>query len=125
VEGYRLGEEAGAVSNLTTYFQTFKASKQGYVDITGNINVESFGKVNVMIWPGQGCPPNVTVCPNIGLLTPSSTTSGMSLGIGLTRFPLQTGNEIHSYEVTGPEFNLGLDAPANADVPVQCWVFLN
>jgi hypothetical protein len=51
--------------------------------------------------------------------------TGASLAIGLPRFPLQITNDIHSFEVTGPEFNLALAAPANADIPVQCWVFLN
>ena len=52
--------------------------------------------------------------------------SGTMLSQSVGRFPLNDDAVIHSFDVIGPELIVQLTgAPANADVPVQGWVFLN
>ena len=105
---------------LHTYFQTFKTDHLGQIFLTGILNVEAFNKVNVEIiqWPHAAV--SMTVLCDMGKIT------GQTLAQTVGQFPLGTAGNIHSFPVIGPEFSLVLTSgPANTDVPIQAWVFLN
>ncbi len=105
---------------LHTYFQTLKTDHLGQIFLTGILDVKGFTKVNVEIiqWPHAAV--SMTVSCNIGKF--SDETLAQTVG----QFPLGTAGTIHSFPVIGPEFSLVLTGgPANTDVPIQAWVFLN
>jgi hypothetical protein len=105
---------------LKTYFQTFKTDHLGQIFMTGPLNVEAFSKINVEIiqWPHTAV--NMTVTCDIGKI--SGTTLAQTVG----QFALGTAGQIHTFDVTGPEFSVILTGgPPNTDVPIQAWVFLH
>jgi hypothetical protein len=105
---------------LHTYFKTIKTDPLGQIFLTGILDVQGFDKVNVEIiqWPHVAV--SMTVLCNMGKI------SGETLAQTVGQFPLGTGGNIHSFPVIGPEFALVLTGgPANTDVPIQAWVFLN
>jgi hypothetical protein len=109
-----------AVPTLHTYFQTFKTDHLGQIFLTGILDVQAFSKVNVEIiqWPHAAV--SMTVSCNMGKIT------GSTLAQAVGQFPLGTAGVIHSFPVVGPEFSVVLTGgPANTDVPIQAWVFLN
>jgi hypothetical protein len=104
---------------LHTYFQTFKTDKLGQIFLTGILDVSQFSSVHVEIIQWPHAPVNMTVNCTIGKL------SGQTLGQTVAQFSLGTAGQIHSINVTGPEFSLVLTGgPVNTDVPIQAWVFL-
>ena len=109
-----------ATPQLKTYFQTFKTDGLGQIFMTGILNVEVYSKVNVEIiqWPHAAV--SMTVSCNMGKIT------GQTLAQTVGQFALGTAGQIHSFEVTGPEFSVVLTGgPPNADVPIQAWIFLH
>ena len=105
---------------LHTYFQTFKTDNLGQIFMTGILDVSQFNSINVEIiqWPHAAV--NMTVSCNIGKI------SGQTLAQTVGQFPLGTAGQIHSFNVTGPEFTVVLTGgPANTEVPIQAWVFLH
>jgi hypothetical protein len=109
-----------ATPKLLTYFQTFKTDPLGQIFITGIVDVKDYNKVNVEIiqWPHAAV--TMTVSCDMGKL------SGTTLAQVVGQFPLGTAGTIHTFNVVGPEFSVILiGGPANTDVPIQAWVFLN
>jgi hypothetical protein len=88
--------------------------------LTEVVGVQEFNKVNVEITQWPHAPVSMTVSCNMGKI------SGETLAQTVGQFPLGTAGTIHSFPVIGPEFSLVLTGgPANTDVPIQAWVFLN
>ena len=109
-----------ATPQLKTYFQTFKTDSLGQIAVTGILNVEAYEKVNIEIiqWPHAGVVMAVTCY--------MGKISGQTLSQAVGQFPLGTTATIHTFPVAGPEFSVVLTGgPANTDVPIQAWVFLN
>ncbi|MFZ1010451.1 MAG: hypothetical protein WAN65_26665 [Candidatus Sulfotelmatobacter sp.] len=108
-----------AVPELKTYFQTFTTDGLGQIFMTGILNVEAFGHVNLEIVQFPHASVSMTVVCYMGKL--SGTTLAQTVG----QFSLGTAGQIHTFDVIGPEFSVVLTGgPANTDVPIQAWVFL-
>jgi hypothetical protein len=109
-----------AAPELKTYFQTFTTDSLGHVFMTGVLNVEAFGKVNLEIIQFPHAAVSMTVVCDMGKL------SGATLAQTVGQFSLGTAGQIHTFDVIGPEFSVSLiGGPANTDVPIQAWVFLH
>jgi hypothetical protein len=104
---------------LHTYFQTFKTDQLGQIALTGILNVEGFNSINVeaIQWPHAAV--DMSVLCDIGKI------SGETLAQTVAQFPLGTTAQIHTFSVIGPEFSVVLTGgPANTEVPIQAWVYL-
>ena len=107
-------------NKLLTYFDTVKTDNLGQVFLTGILNVEDYGKVNLEIIQFPHAAVNMTVTCDMGKI--SGTTLSESVG----QFPLGTTAQIHTFDVVGPEFSVVLvGGSPETEVPIQGWVFLN
>ncbi len=105
---------------LNTWFQTCQTDAQGQIFLTGPLNVEAYSSINLEIVPGANAPMGITVSCTIGKI------SGNTLAQTVAQFPLASTEEIHSFNVIGPEFSVVLTGgPANQGVPIQAWIFLH
>ena len=85
-------------SKLNPYFQTLKTDQFGQIFLTGILDVQAYGKVNLEIVQSPHVPVNMTVSCVMGKL------SGTTLGQVIAQFPLGSAGVIHSIAVVGPEF---------------------
>jgi len=109
-----------ATPELKTCFQTFKTDALGQIFLTGILNVEAYGKVNIEIIQWPHAPVTMTVSCAMGKL------SGQTLAQTISQFSLGTAGQIHSFDVIGPEFSVVLTGgPPNTNVPIQAWVFIH
>ncbi len=107
-------------TKLNTYFQTYKTDNLGQIQLTGILDVQAYGKVNLEIIQWPHVPVNMTVTCAMGKI------SGSTVAQNVGQFPLGTTGTIHTFEVIGPEFSVWLTGGTpNTDVPIQGWVFLN
>jgi hypothetical protein len=121
-----VSEEAHAVPQLITYSRTFKADQNGMADITGILNVEAFGRVNVTLQRSPSSSPEIQ---QMQLVLSMGTLSSEVVQAHDNVFDLWDTDlnsaVINSFEVVGPEVSLKLvGAPANVDVFLEGWVFL-
>jgi hypothetical protein len=120
-----VSEEAHAVPQLITYSRTFKADQSGIADITGILNVEAFGRVNVAVQKSPGSSPDMTLQLSMGTLSSEVVLARNFTFDVFTATDVTFGVVINSLEVVGPEVSLKLvGAPANVDVFLEGWVFL-
>jgi hypothetical protein len=103
-------------------FRTFTTDNLGQIDLTGNMNVEAYRKVNFMLITESGI--NMTVECEMG--TYSGGGGGGTLALSVGQFALEfLQPQIHTFDVIGPEFRIVLfNGPPNTDVPLQGWLLL-
>jgi hypothetical protein len=103
-------------------FRTFTTDNLGQIDLTGNMNVEAYRKVNFMLFTESGI--SMTVLCAMG--TYSGGGGGGTAALIVGQFALESLQpQIHTFDVIGPEFRIELTGgPPNTDVPMQGWLLL-
>jgi len=119
------GDSVPDTSQVFTYFDRYTSDRLGQIQLTGILDIQAFGTVNLEIdagYPDQAR--NLTIEVSMGKI------SGETFAESIDRFTLDfrrfERSRIHTYDVIGPDLTVWiLGAPPHMDVDVQAWVFLH
>lgn len=108
---------------VKTFFRDFTTDPLGQIHLIDALKVESFTKVHLQILTSEG--PDLTASCIMGVITGHPEAIFATVGT----FPVGTAgfhdNEIHTFDVIGPELRVWIQGPPNIEAPIAGWVFLH
>jgi hypothetical protein len=108
---------------VKTYYRAFTTDPLGQIDLIDSLKVENFTKVHFQILTDLG--PTLTAFCIMGVITGLAEPVTAIVGT----FPVGTAgfhdNEIHTFNVIGPELKVRIQGPPNTELTIAGWVFLH
>lgn len=108
---------------VKTFFQNFTTDPSGLIHLIDALKVESFTKVHLEILSSEGI--DLKAFCIMGVITghpePVIAVVG-SFTVGAAGFH---DEEIHTFDVIGPELRVWIQGPPNTEAPIAGWVFLH